>query len=99
MVGQRLMLGFDGTELNEALKHIIGDINAAGIILFKRNIETPEQVASLCNACQDYATACGIPPLFIAVDQEGGKVARLKAPFTVFRGNPFIDSVQDARHF
>ncbi|WP_299982343.1 beta-N-acetylhexosaminidase [Desulfobacula sp.] len=99
MAGQRLMLGFDGIELNEDLKHIIGDIKACGIILFKRNIETPEQVTSLCEACQDYARLCGIPPLFIAVDQEGGTVARFKEPFTVFRGNPFIESVQDARNF
>ena len=93
------MLGFDGIELNEDLKHIIGDIKACGIILFKRNIESPEQVASLCEACQDYAKSCGIPPLFISVDQEGGKVARLKEPFTLFKGNPFIKSVKDARFF
>jgi len=99
MAGQRLMLGFEGIEINEDLKHIIGDINACGIILFKRNIETPEQVASLCKACQDYAKSCGIPPLFIAVDQEGGVVARLKEPFTLFKGNPFIESVREAGNF
>ncbi|WP_291347816.1 beta-N-acetylhexosaminidase [Desulfobacula sp.] len=99
MAGQRLMLGFDGIELNDDLKHIIGDIKAGGIILFKRNIETPEQVTRLCRACQDYAKSCNIPPLFISVDQEGGVVARLKEPFTVFRGNPFIESIQDARNF
>jgi len=99
MAGQRLMLGFDGTELNEDLKHIIGDIKACGIILFSRNIENPEQAASLCKSCQDYANLCGIPPLFIAADQEGGTVARLKKPFTIFKGNPFIESVQDARDF
>ena len=93
------MLGFDGIELNEDLKHIISDINAGGIVLFKRNIETPEQVSRLCHACQDYAKSCNIPPLFISVDQEGGVVARLKEPFTMFRGNPFIESIQDARNF
>jgi len=99
MAGQRLMLGFDGIDLNDDLKHIIAEINACGIILFRRNIQTPEQVASLCDACQDYAKSCGIPPLFIAVDQEGGTVARLKEPFTLFKGNPYIESVQDAREF
>lgn len=99
MAGQRLMLGFDGIELNEDLKYIIGDIKACGIILFKRNIESPEQVASLCDACRDYAKSCGIPPLFIAVDQEGGVVARLKEPFTEFKGNPNIESVRDANNF
>ncbi|MBU1342181.1 MAG: beta-N-acetylhexosaminidase [Proteobacteria bacterium] len=99
MAGQQLMLGFDGIDLNQELKHIIGEIKAGGIILFKRNIETPEQVASLCAACQVYAKACKIPPLFISVDQEGGTVARLKEPFTLFKGNPYIESVRDARDF
>ena len=99
MAGQRLMLGFDGIELNEDLKYIIGDIKACGIILFTRNIESPEQVTCLCRACQDYAKSRGVPPLFISVDQEGGAVARLKEPFTVFKGNPFIESVEDARKF
>jgi len=99
MAGQRLMLGFDGVELNDELKHIIGDIHACGIILFSRNIESPEQVTALCAACQDYAQACGLPPLFIAVDQEGGVVARLKPPFTMFRGNGFINSAAEATTF
>ncbi len=99
MAGQRLMLGFDGIEFNNELKHIINDINACGIILFARNIESPEQVSCLCSDCQAYAGARGLPPLFIAVDQEGGVVARLKEPFTVFKGNPFIDTVEDARIF
>ncbi|WP_092231277.1 beta-N-acetylhexosaminidase [Desulfobacula phenolica] len=99
MAGQRLMLGFDGIELNEDLKHIIRDIKAGGIILFKRNIESPDQVAALCGECREYAKACGVPPLFMAVDQEGGVVARLKAPFTEFKGNPFIESIRDAEDF
>ena len=99
MAGQRLMLGFDGVELNRNLKHIIDGIKACGIILFKRNIETPKQLASLCKACQEYAKSCGLPPLFIAIDQEGGTVARLQKPFTIFKGNPFIESVEDAKHF
>jgi beta-N-acetylhexosaminidase len=99
MAGQRLMLGFDGIEFNDELKHIIGDINACGIILFARNIESPEQVNRLCSDCQAYAKANGLPRLFVAVDQEGGVVARLKEPFTLFRGNPFIDTIEDARNF
>ena len=54
---------------------------------------------SLCKACQEYAESCGLPPLFIAVDQEGGTVARLQKPFTIFRGNPYIESVEDAKNF
>jgi len=97
--GQRLMLGFDGIDLNDEVKHIIGDIRAGGLILFKRNIETPDQVKALCESCRAYAKACGLPPLFIAVDQEGGTVARLREPFTVFKGNPYIETLEEARQF
>jgi len=99
MAGQRLMLGFDGMELNQDLKHIIGNIKACGIILFKRNIKSPEQLAALCADCQAYARSKSVPPLFIAVDQEGGSVARLREPFTQFKGNPFIESLRDAEEF
>lgn len=99
MAGQRLMLGFDGVSFNDDLKYIIGELNAGGIILFARNIESPDQVCRLLNDCRDYAASCNLPPLFIAVDQEGGAVARLKPPFTQFKGNPSIVSAEDARYF
>ncbi len=99
MAGQRLMLGFDGLVFNDELKYIINELNAGGIILFKQNIESPDQVTRLCHDCQDYAKACDTPPLFIAVDQEGGVVARLKSPFTQFDGNPFIRTIEEAKAF
>ncbi len=99
MAGQRLMLGFDGVQFNDELKHIIQDIQAGGIILFKNNIQSPDQVTRLISDCKDYAQKCGLPPLFVAVDQEGGTVARLKAPFTEFKGNPYVQTRQDAETF
>jgi len=51
-------------------------------------------------SAQEYAKSCGLPPLFIAIDQEGGKVARLKAPFfTTFQGNPAMTKIEDAIKF
>jgi beta-N-acetylhexosaminidase len=99
IAGQRLMLGFDGLELNDELKHLIKDIGTGGLILFRRNIESPEQVRKLCMDCQSYAEASGTPPLFIAIDQEGGTVARLREPFTIFKGNPFVKTIEDAKNF
>ncbi len=98
--GQRLMVGFDGTELNADLKALIRDIKAGGIILFAGNIESRSQVQELCRSAQAYAKSCGLPPIFIAVDQEGGTVARLKAPdFTSFPGNLHIGTPEDAARF
>jgi len=99
LAGQRLMIGFNGTHLNRDLQSLIDHINIGGIILFSRNLKEPDQIATLCNSIQDYARQCGQPPLFIAVDQEGGEVARLRAPFTQFPGNPHIHDEEDAIHF
>ena len=99
MAGQRLMIGFDGTELNRDLKYYIGTLKVGGIILFSGNIRDVPQLKNLCRSAQSYAGDCGQPPLFIAIDQEGGQVARLKEPFTVFRGNPFMTAKADARYF
>jgi len=93
------MVGFEGTGLDEPLKFLIGQIKAGGLILFATNLETPGQIKELCCAAQDYAGQCGQPPLFIAIDQEGGRVARLKAPFTQFPGNPHMRHEADAEHF
>ena len=98
--GQRLMVGFDGKSFNEDLKYLIGGIHVGGIILFSRNLGSPEEIRALCRESQDYAKSAGLPPLLIAIDQEGGEVARLKAPFfTEFPGNPSIKTQDDARHF
>ena len=99
MAGQRLMLGFDGTALNPELKFLIRELKAGGIILFKPNIESPDQLTQLCSDAQACAAEAGQPPLFIAIDQEGGVVARLKHPFAEFVGNPHIHTRADAEHF
>jgi beta-N-acetylhexosaminidase len=99
LAGQRLMVGFDGTILTGDLKYLIDTVRVGGVILFSRNIINPEQLGELCRSVQDYALICGQPPLFIAVDQEGGKVARLRSPFTEFEGNPSMRNETDAVSF
>ena len=99
LAGQRLMLGFDGASLDDQLKSYIRDYKPGGLILFDCNIDTPQQVRSLCADAQDFAAQCGLPPLIISVDQEGGKVARLRRGFTDFPGNPAMESEEDAVYF
>ncbi len=99
LAGQRLMVGFEGTHLNEDLKFLISRVRAGGLILFAGNLEAPDQIKDLCLTAQEYAKSCGQPPLFIAVDQEGGQVARLKPPFTQFPGNPLMRDETDAVQF
>ncbi|MBW2621167.1 MAG: beta-N-acetylhexosaminidase, partial [Deltaproteobacteria bacterium] len=64
--GQRLMVGFDGTELNQDLKFLIKNLLVGGIILFARNLLNPNQIKDLCFSMQSYARSCGQPPLFIS---------------------------------
>lgn len=100
MVGQRIMAGFQGTELNAELRFLIDTLQVGGIILFSRNITGRGQLKNLCKSAAQYAKSFNLPPLFIAVDQEGGTVARLKAPdFTEYKGAPFIKTIADALAF
>ena len=98
-LGQRLMVGFDGDCFNGNLKYMIDTLKIGGVILFTRNVKTPQQLGELCGSIQAYAAECGLPPLFISIDQEGGPVARLKAPFSEFPGNSSMRSTDDAIDF
>ena len=80
-IGQMLMVGFHGTTISNELKEMILDYGVGGVILFSRNIESPEQVRSLCHSLQDLSIKNNKIPLLIAIDQEGGRVFRLKPPF------------------
>jgi beta-N-acetylhexosaminidase len=99
LAGQRLMAGFEGTEFNDDLRHLIGTLRVGGLILFSRNIRTPEQLNRLCSSIQDYARTLRLPPLLIAIDQEGGTVARLTPPFTQFPGAAQMRTPEAVRHF
>jgi beta-N-acetylhexosaminidase len=69
--------GVSGTELGTAERAFIADTRPWGFILFKRNVETPEQVTSLVRELRDAAGEPGAPVL---IDQEGGRVQRLGPP-------------------
>ena len=45
MAGQRLMVGFDGTDLSTDVKYLIKSLHVGGLILFRRNIESPGQLS------------------------------------------------------
>ena len=79
-IGQLLIAGFDGHQIPVELRSLAREFGLGGVILFARNIAEPEQVAELSLR----RGAAGRPtlPLWVSVDQEGGRVARLKAPFT-----------------
>jgi beta-N-acetylhexosaminidase len=78
-VGQLALLGFDGHVLPDEVKRIAREFDLGGVIFFARNVADPEQVTELSRESQLLARDI---PLWVSVDQEGGRVARLKRPFT-----------------
>jgi beta-N-acetylhexosaminidase len=78
-IGQLLVGSLPGTTITPEIRSLAREFQLGGIILFARNVEAPEQVAELSHDVQQLATEV---PLWVSVDQEGGRVARLKAPFT-----------------
>jgi beta-N-acetylhexosaminidase len=88
-VGQLLLAGFRGTEVNgnEEVRTLVCDIKVSGIILYERDLATggarnltgPDQVRRLTQDLQRLARRCAGRPLLIAADAEGGQVMRLSA--------------------
>jgi beta-N-acetylhexosaminidase len=78
-IGQLLIAGFNGLELSPELRSIAREFGLGGVILFARNIEDPQQVADVAFEASRLTSD---PPPWVSVDQEGGRVARLKSPFT-----------------
>src|SRR5262249_52141341 len=86
-VAELLLMGFSGTEVagNDQLRHLVCNVKVGGLILFERDVATggprnllsPEQGRRLTSDLQRLASVCAGRPLFIAADNEGGRVMRL----------------------
>ena len=77
MIGA-LMLDIAGTELTQEDIELLQAPQVGGMILFARNIESPQQVRALTDHMRRIR-----PDILVAVDQEGGRVQRLKQGFTL----------------
>jgi beta-N-acetylhexosaminidase len=84
-IGALFMIGFNGTSFTKSVEDLIDEVNPCGAILFARNIQDPEQLAGLNRDLQAHAKDRYSQGIFIGVDQEGGRVRRLKEPFSEFR--------------
>jgi beta-N-acetylhexosaminidase len=82
-VGPLFMAGIAGARVDQAARELVRELKVGGVILFARNLEDPEQIWELTRELQQETRASEDLPLLIAVDQEGGPVQRLQAPFTL----------------
>ncbi len=80
-IGQLLIGSLPALDITADLRALIREFDLGGIILFSRNIESPEQVSEIAAEAEGLGAD---QPLWVSVDQEGGRVARLKAPFTLW---------------
>jgi beta-N-acetylhexosaminidase len=80
--GQRIFVGFHGHAVSVDLRKLVREVGPSGFVLFARNVASPEQVREL-----NRELASLVPdshPAFLAVDQEGGRVQRIREPATRF---------------
>jgi beta-N-acetylhexosaminidase len=86
LIGQHVMIGLSGLSLTNEEKKFIVENNISGVTLFARNVSAePKQIKELCAELQSLRHQMSDKaPLYIAIDMEGGRVARLKNPFTVW---------------
>ena len=89
---QLLMIGLQGPELTAGEERLLSRFCPGGIILFGRNVESAEQLAALCARI---AELCEIAPL-IAIDQEGGRVDRLRGILNTSLSAPDVAARGDA---
>jgi beta-N-acetylhexosaminidase len=87
-VGQLLIVHFPGKVINEDARVLVQEIGVGGIIYYvwANGLGSSQQVQSLSQGLQSLASI----PLFISIDQEGGRVTRLKSGFTVFPSNGIL---------
>ena len=79
-IGQLMIVGLEGTEISEAEIIQINLNKVGGFIFFSRNIDNKNQVLALLNGLKDYNKNNKFP-LFLSIDEEGGKVSRLSNIF------------------
>ncbi len=98
--GQLLFVGFEGTEVPADLAALIGAARVGGVILFTRNLRDPHQVRRLVRQLRELAPDDAA--LTIAIDQEGGRVQRLREPWTEWppmRALGDLDDIASTRAF
>lgn len=72
--GRLCLVDFTGTDPSSRIERLISDDHIAGAVLFRKNVAEARQVAGLTAALQRIARGAGAPPLWVAVDHEGGSI-------------------------
>jgi len=93
-IGQMLIVGIEGYNLNENTKSLIEKSKVGGVILFSNNVQATNQLLNLLNSLKSENLKNKLP-LFLSVDEEGGRVTRMPKEFQKFPTNKTIGKIND----
>ncbi|CAH2213022.1 beta-N-acetylhexosaminidase [Tepidibacter aestuarii] len=93
-LGQMIIVGFNGYKVDSDFRDLLENYKVGGVILFKRNIKNADQLLNLNNSIKNINSKNKLP-LFISVDEEGGRITRLPEGSTKFPSNKVIGEKND----
>lgn len=96
-LGQLMLMGVQGPQLDSVAKTFIQDRHVGGIILFKRNFESVSQSLGLINDLKQ-ANKNAKAPLFISADEEGGRVTRLPKALVKTPSNRKVGHAENGKY-
>ncbi len=94
-IGQMVIVGLDGYTVDEQARQMIEEYDVGGFILFKSNIQNSNQMLELLNSLKSENRANKVP-LFLSVDEEGGRVSRLPDEFIKIPSNKTIGKLNNS---
>lgn len=94
-IGQMLMAGVEGYNLNDNSKKLIKEHKVGGFIIFDENVQSTEQLLGLVNSLKK-ENANNKIPLFFSLDEEGGKVTRMPKEFRRFPTNKAVGQINNS---
>lgn len=95
-IGQLVMVGIDGYTNDNNSQELIEKYHVGGFVLLKQNVKDLEQMLNLINSLKETNAANKIP-LFLSVDEEGGRISRMPEDFVKLPSNGKIGEVNDSK--
>ncbi len=95
-VGQLVIVGVEGYNNDEHSELLIKNYHVGGFILFKKNIRDSAQLSNLLNSLKASNASANKVPIFLSVDEEGGRVSRLPDEFKKIPSNKVIGKKDDS---
>ena len=86
-IGQMLMVAVPGYSINKTTKKIFENYKPGSVLFFGYNLKNADQIKSFIDELQKLSFEKSKIPLFVTLDQEGGRVKRIKSGVTQFPGN------------